>query len=214
MELIAEFGCNWKTIKDFETMVVLCRALGIKYVKLQMWRKNQVPKEVRPMYVGPGRAKYCFKFAKKHGIELFFSVFYPEAVDICEKIGVNFYKVRYQDRNDYPLYKRLKKTNKTIFVSCSDPMDTLYFNLATYQKRVKFLYCVPRYPTTYHLYKKALKVKNIDGFSDHTQDLKLFEFAREIGYPWFELHVCEDKKEAYEGKWSKTFKELKEALEP
>jgi sialic acid synthase SpsE len=211
MDLILEFGCNWKTIKEFETMIVLCRALGIKYVKLQMWRKDQVPKEVRPMYVGPGRAKYCFKFAKKHGIELFFSVFYPEAVDICEKIGVNFYKVRYRDRNDYPLYKRLKKTNKTIFVSCSDPMDTLYLNLATYQKRVNFLYCVPRYPAKINDYL-PLQL-SFQGISDHTSDLKLFKNANEWKMEWFEVHVKMGN-DCYESKWSKTFAQITEALGP
>ena len=211
MELILEFGCNWKTIKDFETMIVLCRASGIKFVKLQMWRKDQVPKEVRSMFVGKGRAKYCFKFAKKHGVELFFSVFYPEAVDICEKIGVNFYKVRYADRNDYPLYKRLKKTNKTIFVSCSDPMDTLYLNLATYQKRVKFLYCVPRYPAKFEDYKPPDK-HGFQGISDHTPDLELFKIYNYANIDrWFEMHVKMGN-DCYESKWSKTFAQITEVL--
>ena len=160
MNFIAEFGCNWKTIKDFETMVLLCKTLNIKFVKMQMWKKDKVPKEVRSMYIGKGRAKHCFKFAKKHGIELFYSVFYPEAIDVLEEIGVNFYKVRFYDRNNLTLYRRLKKIKqgKKIFVSCQDPMDTLYYNMAKYQKNIIFLYCVPRYPAKfedYFLYTKT-----------------------------------------------------------
>jgi len=189
---------------------------------MQMWKKEQIPeklKELRKMYVGKGRAKYCFKFAKKHGIELFYSVFYPKAVDICEDVGVNFYKVRYQDRNDYPLYKRLKKTNKPIFVSCSDPMDTAYFNLATYQKRVIFLYCVPKYPAKFEDYKFSIRYghnNSFQGISDHTSDLKLFKIANKKpnnNNEWFEMHVKEND-DCFEHAWSKSFEQLKEALEP
>ena len=216
-KIIAEFGVNWKSIHEFEDMVVLARALGIKHVKMQMWKKEQIPerlKELRKMYIGPGRAKYCFKFAKKHGIELFYSVFYPEAIDICEKIGVNFYKVRYQDRNDYPLYKRLKKTNKTIFVSCSDPKDTAYFNLANYQKRVNFLYCVPRYPAKFEDYVPPDR-HGFQGISDHTSDLELFKIYN-LGISlnrWFEMHVKMGN-DCFESAWSKSFKQLKEVLDP
>ena len=217
IKIIAEFGVNWKNIHEFEDMVVLARALGIKHVKMQMWKKEQIPerlKELRKMYIGPGRAKYCFKFAKKHGIELFYSVFYPEAIDICEKIGVNFYKVRYQDRNDYSLYKRLKKTNKTIFVSCSDPKDTAYYNLTVYQKRVVFLYCVPKYPANPRDYLDV-PLSNFDGVSDHTSNLKIFNAFQDAYYnedKWFEIHVKMGN-DCFESAWSKSFKQLKEVLE-
>jgi len=215
IKIIAEFGVNWNDVKDFETMVLLCKSLGIKFVKMQMWKKEQIPeklKELRKMYVGKGRAKYCFKFAKKHGIELFYSVFYPKAVDICEDVGVNFYKVRYQDRNDYSLYKRLKKTNKTIFVSCSDPMDTAYLNLATYQKRVNFLFCVPRYPAKFEDYKPPDR-HGFQGISDHTPDLELFKIYNYGNINrWFEMHVKMND-DCFERAWSKSFEQLKEALE-
>ncbi len=221
-KIIAEFGVNWKSIKEFEDMVLLCRALGIKHVKMQMWKKEQIPeklKELRTMYIGPGRAKYCFKFAKKHGIELFYSVFYPEAIDICEKIGVNFYKIRFDDRNDYPLYKRLKRTKKTIFVSCRDPKDTLYFNLANYQKRVNFLYCVPKYPAKIGDYRDLRRLIKYNGISDHTLDLELFKYfytqrdVRPNMVKWFEMHVKTDD-DCFEKAWSKSFKQLKEVLDP
>ena len=216
MEIIAEFGCNWKTIKDFETMVLLCKTLNIKFVKMQMWKKDKVPKEVRSMYIGKGRAKHCFKFAKKHGIELFYSVFYPEAIDICEGIGVNFYKVRFYDRNNLTLYRRLKKIKqgKKVFVSCQDPMDTLYYNMAKYQKNVIFLYCVPRYPAKIENYLiKDLKIWNgIKGVSDHTSNVDLLKIALKNPYiKWFEMHVKMGN-DCYENLWSKSFEQIKEVL--
>ena len=180
---------------------------------MQMWKKDKVPEPVRSMYIGKGRAKYCFKFAKKQCIELFYSVFYPEAVDVCEGIGVNFYKVRFYDRNNLTLYQRLKKIRqgKKIFVSCQDPMDTLYYNMAKYQKNVIFLYCVPRYPAPLPQYDNAFNL-DIDGISDHTKDLMLFRSANKYaGFKWFEIHVKMGN-DCYENLWSKSFEQLKEVL--
>lgn len=181
-----------------------------------MWKKEQVPPEVRKMYIGKGRAKYLFKYAKKHGIEVFFSVFYPEAIDICEDIGVNFYKVRFDDRNNITLFRRLKKTkNKTIFVSCQDPFDTLYFNLAKFQKNVKFLYVIPKYPANIMDYNKVISghlYYHFQGISDHTPDIELFKYFNTIKEEcWFEIHVKENNN-CFETKWSKSFTKLKEAL--
>ena len=58
-----------------------------------------------------------------------------------------------------------------------------------------------------------IKNYNFRGVSDHTPDLLLFEFAEAgCSIDWFEMHVCLDKKTAYEGKWSKELRELKEVL--
>jgi len=210
MELIAEFGVNWNTIADFQSMVVLCKDLGINIIKMQMFRKDQAPDEVKKMYIGRGRAKYFFKFAKGHGIDLFFTCMYPEAVDICENLGVKYHKVRYVDNKNLILYRKLKKLKQILFVSCDDLNDTIFYNLSRYQKRVKLLYCVPRYPVSIKDYL-PLNLK-FHGISDHTKDLELYRHALEWKMEYFEMHVCMNKKEAYEGEWSKTLLQLKEEM--
>lgn len=222
MEIIAEMGVNWKFREQAIYMMGRAFVLGIKHVKFQMWKPEQIPeklKELRSMYVDEKLATELFEVGKQYGQEVFFSVFYPEAVEICEKIGVNFYKVRFDDRNDYQLYKRLKKTNKTIFVSCQDPKDTAYFNLTTYQKRVKFLYCVPRYPAKLGDYSFSIRYdhnKKFQGISDHTSDLMLLKMSiyHPISkYDWFELHVKLND-DCFEHAWSKSFDQLTEVLKP
>lgn len=213
MNIIAEFGCNWNTISDFRSMILFCREMGIKYVKMQLFKPYEVPEEVRRMYIGKGRAKYLFKFAKSHGIELFYTPMYPTAVDICEEIGVNYYKVRYKDNRNLKLYRKIKKTKKPIFVSCDSfgIMGTVYDNLFIYEglKRVIPLYCVPHYPASFEEYKTKGHI--VVGYSDHTPDFKLYNTVKEWA-EWIEMHVCLDKKKCYEGKWSKELRKLKEVI--
>lgn len=208
-------GVNYNSDREVIEMLNNCEDLGIKYAKFQLFTKNMVSKELQHCYIDKKRAEKFYRAGKRRGIKILFSVMYSEAIDICESIGVNYYKIRYLDRNNLILYRRLKQIKdfkkKTIFVSCDNPQETIFWNISKYQKNIRFLYCIPKYPTTYHRYKKAFWTKNIDGISDHSKDLRLFEYCKEIGYPWFEMHVKLGDN-CYESKWSKSFEELKEVL--
>jgi sialic acid synthase SpsE len=201
-------------------MIKTCQSLGIDTIKMQMFTVDMVPQEIRKCYIGPKRAKYFHGFAKENDIDLFFTCMYPEAVDICNKIGVKYHKIRFFDNRNLILYRKLKKTGQDLFISCQDPKETIFYNMSQYQERVKFLYCSPHYPATLNQYilenRNMVIDKPFDGVSDHTPDLELFnlfnsgEYKDKIEY--FEFHVCNNKKTAYEGEWSKTFEELKEVL--
>ena len=229
MKIIAEMGVNYQSDREVIEMLNYCEDLGIKYVKFQLFEKHSIPEELRHCYIDKIRAEKFYNAGKKRGIEVFFSCMYPEAIDICEAIGVKYYKIRYMDRNNLILYRKLKKVkdikDKIIFVSCQAPKDTIFANMAKYQRNVKFLYCVPQYPAQYKDYiyypyesKENIytKIPNLNGISDHTSDLELFKIFKKayhnIKNKWFEMHVCINKKEAYEGLWSKTFEELKKVL--
>jgi len=212
VEIIAEFGANWNNMSTFREMVLICKEIGIKYIKLQMFEIDKVPKEIRKMWIGKGRAKYMFKFAKSLGIELFFTPMYPEAIDILEEIGVNYYKVRYIDRHNWKLYRKIMKTGKLTFVSVDDRgiMQTLYSEMfMNYDiQRIIPLLCVPDYPAEFEQYNPKYIVI---GYSDHTPDFKLYNHAKRDS-TFIEMHVCLDKKDAYEAKWSKSLKEIKENI--
>lgn len=207
MEIIAEFGCNWNTGSEVLEMMDCCVDLGIKYIKFQIWKFDQVPKEVQNSYIDEGRAKVFMTEGRKRKLEVFFTPFYPEAVDICERIGVKYYKIRYKDQNNINILYKIQKTGKRVFRSSRDTHREL--------REERTLLCIPKYPakkTQYTRYWHGLTY-GFDGISDHTKDLELYKFII-IKYPpleWFEMHVCLDDN-AYERKWSKTFKELEAVL--
>jgi len=202
MNIICEFGCNWKDNHTFKEMIKECQKIGIEYVKMQLWREGQVPYEVRGMYISLEKAHYFHRFAKTKGIELFFTPFYQSAINITELIPVKYYKIRLNDCRNYQLYNAINKLDKRVFVSCQHPLDTVWRN----SHNATFFYCVPEYPAKYENYIGV--DKNIfDGISDHTPDLRLLEECKKLGATWFEKHVCLDKN-CYEARWSVPIKEL------
>jgi len=214
MNIIAEFGVNWKTVDQADFMMGQAMNLRIKHIKFQLWKPEQVPEEVRTMHITKSIAKHFVELGKYYGQEVFFTCYYPEAIEICKNLDVNFYKVRYNDRRNLSLLTPLIDMKKKIFVSCFDPRDTIY-HLHAQTEDIVFLRCDPHYPSKSiipYIKEWAHHGKGIKGFSDHTTDLKLYKSALESGMEWFEVHVCLDKETAYEGKWSKTFEELKEVL--
>lgn len=198
MNIIAEFGCNWQDTDTFIKMLRECERIGIKYVKLQLWLKRNVPLEVWKMYISEFIALKFKAISEPYGVELFFTPFYKAAVDICELAGVEYYKIRYLDRNAYDLYQAISKTKKPVFVSCPYYKDTIWRD---YEKAY-FLYCVPEYPAKYYAYG-GVTLDKFDGISDHTATTKLLKEAKKMGFQWFEKHVCLDgNNDYYESKWS------------
>ena len=224
MKIVAEIGCNWNNREQAFKMMGMAKALGINLVKYQLFQKEDVPEEIKSMAIDEELAQSLVRVGRDHEQDVFFSCMYPEAVDICERIGVKYYKVRYFDRNNLPLYRKLKKTkNKLIFVSCQSPHDTIFYNMAKYQKRVRFLYCVPKYPAYMRDYEGfmieyfrnnpelGLFPKRIHhGISDHIEHLGLFQAFKNEDV-WFEMHMKVDDN-CIESKWSKSFEELKTVL--
>lgn len=201
MEIIAECGCNWKTLNEAFEMIKECGRIGIKYAKFQLWKKEQAPEAVHCCYLDEEKAKTLFEFGRNIGVEVFFSVFYPEAVDICERIGVNYYKIRYADRNNYEICGRVRETGKNYFVSFAgrDPTRYVHDNMIP-------LYCIPKYPADFMDYSIGYLDSYFSGISDHTPDTLLYEkWGRVMDY--WEMHVCLTK-DCYEAAWSKTFEEI------
>lgn len=230
MKIICECGCNFNNLNEAMKLIDKAKKIGAFLCKFQIYNDDNIKnskdsKFLKEIMINEEKAKTLFKYGKSIEQEIFFSCFYPEAVDICERIGVKYYKVRYFDRNNLPLYRKLKKTkDKLIFVSCQNPHDTIFYNMAKYQKRVKFLYCVPKYPAHMKDYEGFMieyfrnnpelglfPLRIHHGISDHIEHLGLFQTFKNEDV-WFEMHICIKKEDALEGKWSKTFRELKEAL--
>ncbi|KKL47846.1 hypothetical protein LCGC14_2331460 [marine sediment metagenome] len=204
MNIIAEFGVNWKSREQAFFMMGQAFALGIKFIKFQLFKEEQVPEAVRDMVITEEFARELVETGRTYGQEVFFSVFYPEAVDICERIGVKYYKVRYADNTNMDLLNKIWATKKIYFISIDNTILS---------KRAISLKCIPQYPAKERDYYPI--TKEFLGISDHTSDLELFKtcnsFNQELDLDWFEMHVKLDDN-CYESKWSKSFEELREVL--
>ena len=203
MNVIAEFGVNWKDLKTFREMIKQCAEVGIRYAKMQLWMPiPQVPKAVHSMYIDEEKAHLFKKYAEKNGIDLFFTPFYARAVDICKSVGVSYYKVRYRDRNRYDLYTAMKYNGRPTFVSVPLIKDTIWKG----HKNARYLFCVPKYPAVPKDYEN-MTPHLFHGVSDHTKGITVLERARDMGFEWFEKHVCLDE-HCYEREWSIPIKNL------
>ena len=180
--------------------------MGIKYVKMQVFNASQVPTSLYHMIIQGEKMARFMKFAGRYGITLFFTPMYPEAIDLCDLLGVDFYKIRFGDRNNKELHDKLKDKTNLIFVSTQNISDTIYSG-----KNIRYLYCAPEYPADLPLYDPAYSI-SFHGISDHTKDFMLYRSAKKYdGFDWFEMHVCLDDL-CVERPWSKKLDELKKFI--
>lgn len=217
---MAEFGCNWDNREQAYFMMGEAKALGINLIKFQLFTKEQVPKKLEHMVIEEEFARELVETGRQYKQDIFFTPMYPAAVDMCERIGVKYYKIRYIDNKNLIIYRKIKKTKVPVFISCTSPKETIYWNMSKFQKRMKFLYCVPLYPAKRESYTINNRGKPIPiffggGISDHTPDLELFQICNQNEYrnrfDYFEMHIAFDEA-SHERKWSKTFEELKEIV--
>jgi len=193
MFFVAEIGSNWEGDMDkAQRLIKECKEAGADAVKFQIWRADDLYNGKYKKYeVGVSEAWAFFNFAKLEGIECFFSVFYPEAVDICEELGVKRYKLASRTmlgddpfRNDTIL--AVRKTGKPIIQSNGKDINS---------KNVKKLYCIPKYPAN-PLEIDWDKAQKCDGFSDHTLGIEsALKYAKLKPDSIIEKHVkLEDSK--------------------
>lgn len=213
IKIIAEAGCNWTTIMEAKQMIIKTRNVGCWAAKFQLFTKEMAKKAKIPEYLSLSKSETqdLFEYGKRHGIEVFFTPMYPEAVDWCEEIGVNYYKIRYKDRHDYNLIEMIKETKKPYFISM-ELEDNPKFGFGYEQRKV--LFCKPYYPCGIGDYVFNSSII-FDGVSDHTKDLQLLKIALDTKninpFEYWEKHMCLTK-DCLESEWSVTFEELAEVL--
>jgi len=101
---VAEIGSNWEgDVKKAYQLIKECKEAGADAVKFQMWRaKDLYDGKYKKYELTIPKAVKIKHYANEIGIELFCSVFYPEAVKALETMGVQRYKIasRTCTRND------------------------------------------------------------------------------------------------------------------
>jgi len=168
MFFIAEIGSNWEgNVRKAQKLMYFCKEAGANAVKFQMWRANDLyDGKYKKFELTFDKAREIKKLADEIGIEFFCSVFYPEAVEFLEKLGVKKYKlasrtVAMKDPYSSETIRAVIYTEKPIIFSNGFNIKTEFADYFTE------LYCIPEYPAD----PKEIsweRIKRFDGFSDHT----------------------------------------------
>ena len=181
--IIAEIASNWEgSISKAKKLIKECKKAGANAVKFQMWRAHDLYDPSHPNWNQIKKSEITFKkaqelkkYADEQEIEFFCSAFYPEAIDILEKLNVKKYKIASRTcllKDPFALETLISKsqTKKSVIISMGmggnkEKIKNIFKNNDT-----TFCYCISKYPTKFSEidWKKAIKY---DGFSDHTIEI-------------------------------------------
>ncbi len=177
--LAAEIGSNWEgSIIKAKKIISECKKSGANAIKFQMWRAEDLYpghslfKIIKKSELSFKNAKIIKDFSDSIGIEFFCSVFYPEAVDFLESMGIKRYKIAsrtciFKDPLSIETINAVNKTKKPTFVSMGMGGNRKFIEKSLSKNKPEFCYCISEYP---------LNIKKINwkdstkftGFSDHT----------------------------------------------
>ena len=178
--IVAEIASNWEgSFVKATKLIQKSKNAGANAVKFQMWRAHDLYNNKHPNWkfikkseITFEKAKKLKKIADKIGIEFFCSAFYPEAIDILEKLKVKRYKIASRTcllKDPYALETLQEKshTKKPVIISMGMGGNRKRIEKIFSRNKKIFCYCISEYPTkiTKIDWKKAIKY---DGFSDHT----------------------------------------------
>jgi len=178
--IVAEIASNWEgSFTKATKLIQESKNAGVNAVKFQMWRahdlynnKHQNWKFIKKSEITFEKAKKLKKIADKIGIEFFCSAFYPEAIEILEKLKVKRYKIASRTcllKDPYSLETLQEKslTKKPVIISMGMGGDRKKIEKIFSKNKKIFCYCISEYPTEINKidWKNAIKY---DGFSDHT----------------------------------------------
>ena len=178
--IVAEIASNWEgSFTKAEKLMQKSKNAGANAVKFQIWRahdlyNNKHPdwKFIKKSEITLEKAIKLKKIADKIGIEFFCSAFYPEAIDILEKLKVKRYKIAsrtclLKDPHSLETLKKIAETKKPVIVSMGMGGNVSLIKNIFSKNKTLFCYCISEYPTDFKKinWKKAL---SFNGFSDHT----------------------------------------------
>ena len=178
--IVAEIASNWEG--DFtkaQKLIQESKNAGANAVKFQMWRAHDLYNNKHPNWkfikkseITVEKAKKLKQIADKFNIEFFCSAFYPEAIEILEKLKVKRYKIAsrtclLKDPHALETLQEKSHTKKPVIISMGMGGSRKKIEKIFSKNKKTFCYCISEYPTkiTKIDWKKAIKY---DGFSDHT----------------------------------------------
>ena len=178
--IVAEIASNWEgSISKAKKLILESKKAGVNAVKFQMWRANDLYSKKDPQWKIIKKSELTFKKAEKlkkyadeQNIEFFCSVFYPEAVDCLELLGVKKYKIESRtcllnDKYSLETLESIARTRKPVIISMGMGGNKKRIMKIFSKNKITFCYCISEYPTPFKKinWKEAIKY---DGFSDHS----------------------------------------------
>ena len=178
--IVAEIASNWEgSFVKATKLIQESKNAGANAVKFQMWRAHDLYNNKHPNWKFIKKSEITFekarklkKIADKVGIEFFCSAFYPEAIDILEKLKVKRYKIASRTcllKDPYSLETLQKKssTKKPAIISMGMGGSRKKIEEIFTKNKKIFCYCISEYPTKINKINWKMAIK-YDGFSDHT----------------------------------------------
>ena len=178
--IVAEIASNWEgNFTKARKLIKESKLAGANAVKFQIWRANDLYDRTHPNWKFIKKSEITFQKLKKLkkisdeiGIELFCSAFYPEAIDILEKLKVKRYKIAsrtclLKDPFSLETLKAKSDTKKPVIISMGMGGNKKKIEKIFSKNQKTFCYCISEYPTNINKINWKVAVK-FDGFSDHT----------------------------------------------
>ena len=173
-----EAGCNLVKLQAFERATTKNHPQTERLLKSSVTNKN---------------IEKINELAKSNNIEWFCTPMYPDAVKLLEPY-LNRFKIREIDARDLANGKSTEmidliiETEKPIIASS----EQIPKNNNSIKNRIKWLYCIPKYPCNYKEIDFE-KMKKFDGFSNHCPEINAPVNAAKNGAEIIEIHITSDK---------------------
>ncbi len=197
MIFIAEIGLNHNGSMDlgFE-LIRQAKNSGADIVKFQLgWRAKK--DEVN--FMDKDRVEKFKKCADYYDIELMFSIFNFESLELLKDLNLNFHKVASRTvKENIELVKEIVNKNKTTFVSLG-MWEGEGLPLSD-NKNVKYLWCKSIYPSLPEDmldFPKDFNNSVYQGYSDHTLGIETAILAISRGAQVIEKHFTLDKSDTF-----------------
>ena len=178
--IVAEIASNWEgSFIKATKLIQESKNAGANAVKFQMWRAHDLYDNKHPNWkfikkseITLEKAKKLKKIADNIGIEFFCSAFYPEAIQILEKLKVKRYKIAsrtclLKDPHSLETLQEKSLTKKPVIISMGMGGDRRKIEKIFSKNKTIFCYCISEYPTKLNKIRWD-QARKFDGFSDHT----------------------------------------------
>ena len=186
----AEISCHWAgDLGILREIAIDCKRIGFDAVKLQALSPQKISNHTELHYyedssVSIYNVEEINKVFKSVGIEWYCTPTYADAVEFLDPY-VNRYKISVAGSIDEKLKDRVFSTGKQVIISTQKPFKTT-------DPRIKNLYCVPIYPTSYGEINFNI-IPKFDGYSNHCRNPMAILKAVEMGAEFIEFHVTPSK---------------------
>lgn len=198
--IIAEIGVNWDgNFTLVEEMMIQAKNSGCDAVKFQSFNKSIIGNHSEynrliKSSISELNIEKIDEISQRIGIEWFCTPMYVEAIDFLDPY-VKRFKMREFDSRQISgnkttdLMNKLLETNKEIIISSQHPLeDSKFWN----HSRIKWLYCVPKYPCSLEELDFS-ELEKFDGFSNHCPEIIVPISAAILGAEIIEIHITSDK---------------------